>query len=156
MIPSRRSWCVSAGAVTSADGVSEVAAGTPVTGHDRVRAETADFNPADPAQGLYEAISGFSLMLREAGQSAERGVIGVLNDSAQFGGNSASKWMPIRSPPGRRALGRHCPASFSFQVDIDLADPGGTVFSSDAPRLSWTASGSTSRPGGLHTRPADA
>jgi hypothetical protein len=114
------------GKVVETRGVSDVPVGTPVSGEYRFRSDAKDFNPADPALGLYEAVLEFRLTVGPHEYEAESGTIGVLNDSTRFGGR-VDAYTVTSGPP---LVGPKLSDLPPFQVDMNLADSTASVFAS--------------------------
>ncbi|MBK1704357.1 hypothetical protein CKO40_07330 [Halochromatium glycolicum] len=106
------------------EGASSVPVGTIVSGRYRFDPTTQDFNPADSALGLYEAVLDFELSVGDAAYRAETGTIGVLNDSTRFGGKVDAYTLTCGPPLVGPAIDDLPP----FQMDMNLADTTASLF----------------------------
>ena len=112
------------GEVVAAEGVSSVPVGTAVSGQYRFDPAARDFNPADSALGLYEAVLELELSVGDAEYRAETGTIGVLNDSARFGGKVDAYTLTCGPP----LIGPAIDGLPPFQMDMNLADTTASLF----------------------------
>ena len=112
------------GEVVEVEGVSSVPIGTAVSGQYRFDPTAKDFNPADNALGLYEAVLEFELSVGDADYKAEAGTIGVLDNSARFGGRVDAYTLTCGPPLVGPAIDGLPP----FQMDMNLADTTASVF----------------------------
>jgi hypothetical protein len=112
------------GKVVETKGVSGVPIGTPISGSYRFDPAAQDFNPADKALGLYEAVVAFDLKVGDMEYHADTGTIGILNDSRRFGGKVDAYTLTCGPPLIGPSIGDLPP----FQMDMNLADTTASLF----------------------------
>lgn len=112
------------GEVVDVEGISSVPIGTPVRGWYRFDPTAQDVNPADSALGLYEAVLEFKLSVGDGEYRAETGTIGILNDSARFGGKVDAYTLTCGPP----LIGPAIEGLPPFQMDMNLADTTASLF----------------------------
>ncbi|NBC46906.1 MAG: hypothetical protein GVY22_02700 [Gammaproteobacteria bacterium] len=112
------------GEVVEVEGVSSIAIGTEVSGRYRFDPAAQDFNPADNALGLYEAVQDFVLSVGDAEYSTDTGTIGVLDDSMRFG-TKVDAYTLTCGPP---LVGPAVDGLPPFQMDMNLADTTASLF----------------------------